>query len=65
MVIQFTKRGEEEGKDQEKWLGEELKLGGTMKGERNLHGKRGEEVLFKWGRERKRGWEGTPCVQRT
>ena len=53
MIIQFTKWGEEESKDQEKWLGEELKLGGTVEGEQNLRGKRGEGVLFKWGRERK------------
>lgn len=40
MIIQFTKWDEEASKDQEKWLGVELKLGGTVKGERNLHGKK-------------------------
>lgn len=65
MIIQFTKWDEEASKDQEKWLGAELKLGGTVKGERHLHRKRGEGVLCKWGRERKQGWEGTLCVQRT
>lgn len=40
MIIQFTKWDEEASKDQEKWLGAELKLGGTVKGEQNLHGKK-------------------------
>lgn len=39
MIIQFTKWDEEASKDQEKWLGAELKLGGTVKGERIYMGR--------------------------